>query len=259
MMRGARSCRNFAGMFGRKARPQAASARFFPAKTQAQFMAEHRSQNLFTRSQALGIMTASKTGAAAEALRTPEAESESNFGMVTPEEDGEEDDSHIMTTLETRQETRPVRLSRQEVEKYVKEAVERHVEFDAGADWKKVEFASLSVKFRVVRDAMQSCNIVLPNVELTNVVDVRDLIKALQSAFKRRDDDWWAGRDPVQEMFNSQSRPPNVYFVPFVPTREPEGRYKKVRRGSGIRMKSQKPLAIPVKYVPYKRWTHIKM
>lgn len=40
-------------------------------------------------------MTASKTGAAAEALRTPEAESESNFGMVTPEEDGEEDDSHM--------------------------------------------------------------------------------------------------------------------------------------------------------------------
>ncbi|KAJ3043453.1 hypothetical protein HDV00_005151 [Rhizophlyctis rosea] len=216
-MRSARAARNFANTFGRHARPQASAARgrFFPTKTAAQFMAEQRCQNLFTRSQALGIMKSLKSGAASEALQVPEPESEGNFGLVTAEEDGEDDDSHIMTTLETRNRSDASQLTIEEIEQNVREAVEKHVACNTEADWRDVEFGSLSVKFRVIRDAMHACNVILSNLDMTNVVDVPGLITALQNVGKPTFNDPWDPRDPVQDMFQSTEVPANVYFVPF--------------------------------------------
>ncbi|KAJ3295883.1 hypothetical protein HK104_002223 [Borealophlyctis nickersoniae] len=203
-----------AGMFTRRGRPTSGvrmNANLFRSPAAFEFMAEQRSNPLFIRAQTLSMLSSARANATPEALQTPEAAGSSANGVSTMEDEDDEDNSH------STKQKRPKRMDLippEQIDDVVREIVAKYVTFQ-GDDWRNVDFVSLSLKFKVVRDCMAACGRQLSNFHLTNSVDVESLIKILKEVGHEKVVNPFRKDDPVEMMFLEQADeiPSNVYFV----------------------------------------------
>ncbi|KAI8929821.1 hypothetical protein BC831DRAFT_442195 [Entophlyctis helioformis] len=93
---------------------------------------------------------------------------------------------------------RPARLPTDQIPAIVEAIVNQHVDC-SGGDWKSVQFANPSLKFKIVRDAMFRSGRAVTNVELSNLFDAAGLVQLLTDDRRPHFYNPFEGRNDVEE------------------------------------------------------------
>ncbi|KAJ3086241.1 hypothetical protein HK102_013378 [Quaeritorhiza haematococci] len=103
-----------------------------------------------------------------------------------------------------------------DTEAMVRNVVETYVKC-RGDEWREVEFASPSLKFKIIRDTMVRTGRRISNVDLTNILTVQDLIECVDGKWAQAVENPFDNTDSVRVFFEelrvNNKLPPNLYFM----------------------------------------------
>lgn len=112
----------------------------------------------------------------------------------------------------------------------VHDIVKKYVLFDERAlEWKNIDFTSLPLKFKVVRDCMLKSGTLISSADLSNIIDIPTLIECVSGKWGMERDygtlNEFRARDPIKSFFEleRENLPLNMYFIiPEIPAPAPE-------------------------------------
>ncbi|KAI9089442.1 hypothetical protein DFS34DRAFT_639489 [Phlyctochytrium arcticum] len=213
-MRFIRTSIHLSARAARRAKPQAGRASV-PAFAASAAPSQRLLASL-SRQAAAGLhTTASASAGLLDPLKTETdlAEGTLGLGVVTAEDTEESEESNRLHLSRIKPP-----IPAEQIDPTVQSIVEDVVDCSSGDNiWSTVSLASPSLKFKIVSRSMTACGRPLSNVELTNILTVKDLLTILHKN-KPVSGNPYSNVDTVQEMFETRSQdfPANVYFLPPV-------------------------------------------